>query len=283
MSSSPNDLIQKVERLKEIITDVTSYSAGIDEEYRRLRSDLINNPILYDDLPQIVKDCLSFREVREWITREVGMTLSFLDDEARSRNQSEIRDFFQEPFSRILNQLKLESVSYENSTPLSTSEALKNLDVQAIKNDWEKALKRLSNDEFDAAITAARSMIESVCKHIFVENGSFENYTVEKFEKLPLPDLYKEVAQILNLAASRETKEVLKKICGACHTIVVQVGEMRNKLSDAHGKSTDAPIASHRHAELAVNLAETLAIFLLQTWEETKLEQQQKQFIETEL
>ncbi len=48
------------------------------------------------------------------------------------------------------------------------------------------------------------------------------------------------------------------------------LGSMRNKLSDSHGKGASQPKPKTRHAELAVNLAGTMANFLIQTFEEYK-------------
>ncbi|MDF9620567.1 abortive infection family protein [Pseudomonas entomophila] len=48
---------------------------------------------------------------------------------------------------------------------------------------------------------------------------------------------------------------------------VVHTSSLRNRLSDAHGKGKNAAKASPRHAELAVNPAGSMAMFLLTTWE----------------
>lgn len=45
------------------------------------------------------------------------------------------------------------------------------------------------------------------------------------------------------------------------------LGALRNRLSDAHGKGKGGVKAAPRHAELAVNLAGSTALFLLATWE----------------
>ena len=45
---------------------------------------------------------------------------------------------------------------------------------------------------------------------------------------------------------------------------------MRNALGDAHGKGLSSARPELRHAELAVNLAGTLAVFLIETWKGTK-------------
>jgi Abortive infection C-terminus len=43
---------------------------------------------------------------------------------------------------------------------------------------------------------------------------------------------------------------------------------MRNKLSDAHGRGRRPVRPGARHAALAVNLAGTMATFLIETWNE---------------
>ena len=46
------------------------------------------------------------------------------------------------------------------------------------------------------------------------------------------------------------------------------LGTLRNQLSDARGKGKKAIKPSPRHAALAVNLAGSMAAFLIATWEE---------------
>lgn len=49
--------------------------------------------------------------------------------------------------------------------------------------------------------------------------------------------------------------------------MVEGLGALRNKISDAHGQGKLNVKPSSRHAELAVNLAGTMAVFLFSTWE----------------
>ena len=60
---------------------------------------------------------------------------------------------------------------------------------------------------------------------------------------------------------------MFKRILGGCQTVVENLGALRNRLSDAHGKSKNAVRAEPRNAELAVNLAGTMATYILATWE----------------
>ena len=62
----------------------------------------------------------------------------------------------------------------------------------------------------------------------------------------------------------------MKRICGSVTATVEGLGSLRNILGDAHGKGANSEKPEARHAELAVNLAGTLATFLIATWESGK-------------
>jgi len=85
-----------------------------------------------------------------------------------------------------------------------------------------------------------------------------------------LPKLYGLTSRQLNLSPSQHTEQLFKQILGGCQTVVEGLGALRNRHSDAHGKGISGTKAAPRHAELAVNLAGTMATFLLQTWEARK-------------
>jgi hypothetical protein len=134
------------------------------------------------------------------------------------------------------------------------------LDTKHISETWHKALERRHEDP-DGAITAARTLLESVCKHILDECG------VEYGDSADLPKLYGLTSKELNLAPSQHTEEAFKKILGGAHSVVDGLANLRNRLGDAHGqgKRTVKPVP--RHAELAVNMAGSVALFLLATFE----------------
>ena len=111
------------------------------------------------------------------------------------------------------------------------------------------------------AITAARTLLEAVCKHILDENGAAYKDTED------LPKLYGLAAVQLNLSPSQHTEQVFRQILGSCQSVVEGLGTLRNRLSDAHGKGKAAVRPAPRHAELAVNLAGSMATFLIQTLE----------------
>jgi len=107
----------------------------------------------------------------------------------------------------------------------------------------------------------ARTLLESVCKHILDETS------VQYDDNADINKLYRQTTEQLNLAPSRHTEQVFRQILGGCTAVVEGLGSLRNRLSDAHGKSKVGVRPEARHAELAVNLSGALAVYLLATWE----------------
>jgi hypothetical protein len=143
---------------------------------------------------------------------------------------------------------------------LSISEGLKRFDEESVHVVWGRALERRKSDP-EGAITAARSLLETVCKHILDEQNI--HYDQNKVE---LHELYKLTANELSLALSQHTQDVFRQILGGCSAIVNGLGTLRNRLGDAHGQGKAPVRPAPRHAELAVNLAGALALFLVETW-----------------
>jgi hypothetical protein len=129
-----------------------------------------------------------------------------------------------------------------------------------IHGRWQEALSRRGTDP-RAAITSARTLLEDTCKWILHE----ANVTIKDDDDLPA--LYRQLAKVLKLAPDHHTEEVFKQILGSCQSIVVSLGAVRNKLGDAHSQGPTRAKPLPRHAELAVNLAGTMATFLIATWE----------------
>jgi hypothetical protein len=137
------------------------------------------------------------------------------------------------------------------------------LDVVSIHEAWRKALERIPTDP-EGAITTARSLLESVCKHILEECG------IQYADNADLPKLYGLTSKQLNLAPSQHTEDAFKKILGGAHSIVDGLANLRNRLGDAHGQGKRPVKPLPRHAELAVNMAGSVASFLLATFEVKK-------------
>jgi abortive infection Abi-like protein len=101
--------------------------------------------------------------------------------------------------------------------------------------------------------------LETVLKHILDSRG------IAYEAKTDLVELYRLTAKELNLAPDQHTEEVFKRILGGVSSIVNGLGTLRNRLGDAHGHGKAAIRPALRHAELAVNLAGSVALFLVET------------------
>lgn len=137
------------------------------------------------------------------------------------------------------------------------SETLSSFDAEGVHYAWERALQR-RNEDPEGAITAARTLLETVCKHILDEAKA-------EYGDDDLPKLYSRTADVLNLAPSQHTERTFKAILGGCHTIVQNLGTLRNRIGDAHGQGRKPVRPVARHATLAVNLAGSMATFLIET------------------
>ncbi len=242
-----DDLIDKVESLKGILVSRATGEPSDDIEYKKLRRELKTLPRIAKELPHFVSDC-----------RDISEFWSFI--QPKFSTYTERREYLRNEFNPLLTMLETEP-----STPSDTAITIAVQDISStyIQEVWKKALERRDTDP-EGAITAARTLLESVCKHILDTEGATYD------DKLDLPKLYKLTAQHLNLAPSQHTEQLFKQILGGCQAIVEGLGALRNRHSDAHGKGISGTRAGSRHAELAVNLSGTMATFLLQTWESRK-------------
>ena len=143
------------------------------------------------------------------------------------------------------------------------SQVLISFDESGVHHAWQKALDRRMPDP-EGAITAAKTLLETVCKHIIDEAG--ETYG----ENDDLPKLYATAAECLKLAPTQHTEKVFKSILGNCQSIVGNLVGLRNRLGDSHGQGKRHVKPAARHAELAVNLAGSVAMFLIATWNARK-------------
>jgi hypothetical protein len=244
MDKATAQLLEDVESLKNIMVAAATGQGNNETEYTRLRQQLISNTIIKDKLPRFVRTCRSLGEF--WpVIKGVDGTYA-----GRRRHLAD-------EFNEVLTFLEQQSLSPSDQT---SDAILSKVDAPHIAAAWQKALERRASDP-SGAITAARTLIETVCKHILDEQKIAYNDAEE------LPKLYRLTAESLNLSPSQHTEQLFKQILGGCQTVVEGLGAMRNRHSDAHGSGRAAMRPAPRHAELAVNLAGTMATFLLATWE----------------
>jgi Abortive infection C-terminus len=110
------------------------------------------------------------------------------------------------------------------------------LNWASVNRDWQRALERVAAEPA-AAITAARSLLESVCIHILRERDLVARRDGD------LQALYRDAARMLSVAPDQHTEPILRQVLGGCATIANGMAGMRNALGDAHGR--DLEIRNH--------------------------------------
>ncbi len=149
----------------------------------------------------------------------------------------------------------LRGASVELEHPYKESAELTHL---FIDEQIQKCEKKIREEDFDGAITNARSLLEAVLVSLERELSQ----TPEEYDG-DLTKLYRRVQKLLKLDPSRkDISESLKQILSGLVSVVTGLSAVRNKLGDAHVTTSRA---ARHHAKLAVNAAKTLADFLFET------------------
>lgn len=239
--------LERAEMLKNILTSCAVGGSRDSSEFGAIRFSFMRDPEIKKLLPRFITTCRNLQEVWDFVKPKFA-------------HYHERREFIREEFDPLLAMLEAEARSPSDVSISETVQAVSSAYVQEV---WKKALERRATDS-EGAITAARTLLESVCKHILDAAG------VPYDDSADLPKLYTLTAKQLKLSPSQHTEQLFKQMLGGCQTVVEGLGALRNRHSDAHGKGVKGVRPASRHAELAVNLAGTMATFLLQTWESRK-------------
>lgn len=239
-----DDLFDQTEALQNLLISHATGGSEDDAEYVRLRQMVLANGALDAFVPRFLRTSRNLSQFWQFI-------------KFKFPTYAERRNYIWQEFNPMLELLARGGIAPADHIVAQT---LQKFDAAHVQAAWSKALERRSSDA-EGAITSARTLIESVCKHILDEAK------VEYDDGADLPKLYKQTAETLNLAPSQHTEVVFKQILGGCTAVVEGLGSLRNRLSDAHGKGRVGAKPASRHAELAVNLSGALATYLLATWE----------------
>lgn len=248
LHSGSDALADDLERLKALLVDFATGGTGDEVEYRRLRTVVLDHPLLGPLAPPLLR---RYRNLAEF--------WAFIKEQ--SPTYAGRRTFLREAFEPLHAEID------SGLDPISGDVELKlrGLGSDFVADVWRKARARCANDP-DGAVTAARNLLESVCKHILDElTTAYDSHD-------DLPALYSLTAQQLRIAPSQHTERIFKQILGGCQSVVEGLGALRNRLSDSHGQGKVVVRPAQRHAELAVNLAGSVAVFLVATWEARRAE-----------
>ena len=182
--------LERTQYLQNLLIAHATGSRVDDGEYQTVRRELLANRETAALLPGFVRTCRDIAQFWGFIKYEKG-------------SYAERRALIWSSFAPLLAHLEGRA-SRPSDAPIS--EGLKSFDADGVHAVWAKALERRESDP-EGAITSARTLLETVCKHVLDE----ANVMYEK-GRTDLPDLYKLVAKELNLAPDQHTQDVFKQI-----------------------------------------------------------------------
>lgn len=236
----------KLERAMALRDGLVAHCAngGIHEKvYRVLRREFMNDPATSKLLPRFVRT-----------NQDTGALWSFF--KGYSPHWEPRRQMVRDEFVPLIDFLETGGAPAD----AVVSDVLTKFDAEGIADAWNKALNRRETDPA-GAITAARMLLESVCKHLLEDDHGNPSYGPND----DLPKLYRMASERLNLAPSQHAEDAFKRILGSAASIVEGLGTLRNKVGDAHGTGRKPVKVKPRHAALAVNMAGSMALFLIET------------------
>lgn len=135
--------------------------------------------------------------------------------------------------------------------------AIKVIDQAYISDLSGRAMKDVSEGNYDSAITKCRTLLEEV---FF--------YVIEKKNEIPstkgdIGKLYGQVKSLYNMHQQKEQDNRINSLLSGLEKILSAISDMRNKGSDAHGAGSNRIKIEEHHARLYVNSTMTMAEFIL--------------------
>jgi hypothetical protein len=182
--------IDKVQRLQDGLVAFATGGKfdGDDPVYQRLRRELLDQTDIRDKVPEFVRRY-----------RDLGQFWQFI--KSKFKHYAERREFIWGNFSPLIEYLEAFDRS-PGSQPIG--ETLQAFDPDNVHAAWQKALVRRVADP-EGAITAARTLLESVCKHILDDAG------VAYPDGADLPKLWAMTAESLDLATRSSCPSNLRR------------------------------------------------------------------------
>jgi len=241
----PTDRLERAMTFRNGLVSLCEGWAKMDDRvYSTLRREFMKDPVTVSLLPQFVKTA-----------QDRGAMWAYMKD--FNGQWEPRRQMVRNEFAPLIDAL-------ERGPALADAlitDGIKSYDALGVKEAWNKALARRDTDPA-GAITAARTLLETVCKHLLEDANGNPEYR----QNDDLPKLYRLASERLSIAPSQHSEDAFKRILGSAASIVEGLGTLRNKLGDAHAPTGRMPVkVAPRHAALAVNLAGSMALFLIET------------------
>lgn len=143
-------------------------------------------------------------------------------------------------------------------TPITVAApAVKVIDISYIADLSARAMKDVSEGNYDSALTKSRTLLEEVFCYVIEKKGEAPS------ESGDIGKLYNQVKQLYNMHQDKDVDKRINNLLSGFEKIISSIAEMRNKGSDSHGVGGRRINISEHHARLFVNAAMTMADFIL--------------------
>lgn len=203
---------------------------------------------------------------------ECYMELPDIEENSRSMyniHAADTKKEFKRKIEAILSRCNLTYIaggiiSDGSSTPSrSLAELIKGRDIPSIDAEFTRALANV-NSEPREAVSAACNILESIFKTYITDEN------LEMPQKQDLQNVWKVVRSDLGFEPGLLQDDDLKRILSGVLSVVDGIGAFRTHASSAHGEGRKVYKLKPRHARLAIHSAHTIALFVLETWDERK-------------
>lgn len=174
-----DDIYEIAEQLQNICI-ARATGGGDDSDYSVFRQRLRQNPLTKQLLPRFINTCRDGFQFWQFI-------------KPKFPTYAERRQYIWAEFRPLI-----EALECGDRTPTDTTvgDVLPALDSDYVHEIWQRALERRTTNT-DGAITLARTLLESVCKHILDKSN------VTYPDGCDLPKLYRLTSEHLSLAPSQ--------------------------------------------------------------------------------
>lgn len=244
LADLPTGRLERAMTLRNGLVSLCEGGANMDDAvYRLLRREFMDDPTVSHLVPAFVRT-----------TQDKAAMWAFL--KGHSGQWEPRRQYVREQFTPLIDRLERSCAPAD----VLVTDALRRFDAEGITDAWNRALSRREADPA-GAITAARTLLETVCKHLLEDADGCATYGSND----DLPKLYRQASELLNIAPSQHSEDAFKRILGSAASIVEGLGTLRNKVGDAHASGGRPVKPAPRHAALAVNMAGSMALFLVET------------------
>lgn len=135
--------------------------------------------------------------------------------------------------------------------------SVKIIDRSYITSLSERAMKDISEGNYDSAVTKSRTLLEEVFCYVLERKGELPS------ESGDIRKLYNQVKLLSNMHQNKDMDKRINGLLSGLEKILSAIIEMRNKASDSHGVGVRRINILDHHARLFVNAAMTMADFIL--------------------